>query len=134
MGHARQGFQSFRNLAEHGQPLRRSEFLVRGDGNLVVAQGRCEDDEQNVLGIEAQVDVGEKKKATHHQACAYQKDNGETDLSDDQCGAKLSVARATVYAFTCACQLRLYVRARYTKSWGQTAVQRCEDSKGQSKK
>ena len=92
MGHARQGFETFRDIAEQGQPLRRSEFLERRNGGFIVPCVRCEDDEQDILRIEAQVDAGEKEEAARHQPCSDQKDNGESDLSYDQCGAKLSVA------------------------------------------
>src|SRR5277367_377319 len=130
MNHARQVFQTFRDIADLGQSLWRSEFLERRNGSLVMIYVRREDYEQNIFGIETQVDVGEEEEAAHHQPCADQEDNGESYLGDDQRRAKLSVARTAVYAFARARQLRLYVRARYTKSRRQTADQRCEDSEG----
>src|ERR1039457_5825922 len=88
-----------------------------------MAKRRHEVEKQNILGIESQVNMCEKKETTTHQATADQKDNGKSYLGDYQSGAKLSMLSAAAYAFAAAGQMPLQIPTHPMKRRCQSAHQ-----------
>jgi hypothetical protein len=88
---------------------------------MVLAWRRKKNDEQNISGIEAEIDVREQIKGTEQQARADEEHDGKCNFADDQNGAQFPVAKAAVCAFAAGCKLRLHVGAGGMKGWGQAA-------------